>query len=371
MTRWDGVPMPDERSARELLAAVAERTLSFDLSVWQWGDALTVDGMLEAGELLDDSRFTARMLGFYRRWAMRPLGWVDHLVPGAGALRLARAAAAVESLGGSAAARAQGGAGAPPDSEALVAAAVRLATWLRNVPHTPDGLALYRPDLGTVRASCWVDTMYHEPVFLSLLADVSGDATWRKDALAVWHSHTRALSSDLGPFLGHSWESANGLLRGYGWGRGNAWALLGMVDTLEILPAGAPGRDAAAAEMRALSTAVAEAQDPSGFWRTLLHDREAYLESSTAAMFGAAFTKARRLSLLPPEFDEPAERAWAATRSRIDVDGRFFGVSAWTHAAITRDDDADYYRRLPTETNWWGQGAAMRAAAERLRAGWT
>ena len=358
MTRWDGVPVPDDRHARELLAAVAERTLSFDLSVWQWGDALTVDGMLEAGELLDDSRFTARMLGFYQRWAIRPLGWVDHLTPGTGALRLARGAD-----------RADGGTEAPPDSEALVAAVLRLATWLRGVPHTPDGLALYRPDLGTVRANCWVDTIYHEPVFLALLADVSGDVSWREDALAVWFSHTRALSSDLGPFLGHSWESSNELLRGYAWGRGNAWALLGMVDTLEILPAGAPGRDAAVAEMRALATAVAEAQDPSGFWRTLLHDREAYLESSTAAMFGAAFTKARRLSLLPPEFDEPAERAWMATRSRIDVDGRFFGVSAWTHAAITRDDDPDHYRRLPTETNWWGQGAAMRAAAERLRAG--
>jgi rhamnogalacturonyl hydrolase YesR len=86
-------------------------------------------------------------------------------------------------------------------------------------------------------------------------------------------------------------------------------------------------------------------------------------------MFGAAFTKANRLGLLDDTWLEPAERAWRATRSRIDAQGQLFGVSAWTHASIHREDDLGAYRTLPTEVNWWGQGAALRAIAERLRAG--
>jgi unsaturated rhamnogalacturonyl hydrolase len=142
-----------------------------------------------------------------------------------------------------------------------------------------------------------------------------------------------------------------------------------MVDALELMPADLPGAARCRADFTALAAALAESQHPGGLWRTLLHDREAYLESSCAAMFGAAFTKAVRLGLLPDDYREPAERAWRAAREFVDAEGRMFGVSAWTHAAITLHDDPGYYRTLPTETNWWGQGAALRLAAERMRAG--
>ncbi len=331
----------------ELLRRVAERTMSFDFSVWQWGDAIAVDGLIDASELLDAPRYQDRVAGFYRRWSERPLGWMDHLTPGAALLRLPDG----------------------PGQPSFLAAAERLAAWLRSVPHTEAGLPLYRPDMGVVRHSCWVDTIYHEPPFLLRLAEATGDASHLDHAVSVWTSHTAALSGDQGPFLAHSWESANRLLRGYGWGRGNAWALLGMVDALEVMPTDLQERPALLAEFEALATALIDIQERNGMWRTLLHDREAYLESSCTAMFGAAFTKGRRLGLLPDRFDESAERAWIAAREYIDDEGRLYGVSAWTHAAINHDEDPTYYKTLPTEINWWGQGAALRAAAERMRAG--
>ena len=337
------------RTAGDIVALVARRTLPFDLSVWQWGDAITVDGLLDASELLGDPRYRDHVLRFYQGWADRQPGWMDHLTPGLGLVRLAR----------------------DLEDPSLLEAALRLAGWLRAVPHTATGLPLYRPDVGTIRHSCWVDTIYHEPSFFLLLSDVTGDDSYRSDAVEVWTSHTAALSSDRGPFLAHSWESANRLLRGYGWGRGNAWAFLGMVDALELMPADLPGRDRCQRELEALAGALAYAQDASGMWRTLLHDREAYLESSCTAMFGAAFTKGCRLGLLSDRYVEPAERAWAAVQPYVDDEGRLFGVSAWTHAAITHDDDPTYYRTLATETNWWGQGAVLRAAAERWKAGLT
>jgi unsaturated rhamnogalacturonyl hydrolase len=330
-----------------LLRLVTERTMRCDFTVWQWGDAIAIDGLLEAADLLGDPAPRDRVLAFYRRWAGRSLDWRDHLTPGLGLLRVA---------------------GDPGDPE-LLDSARRLADWLAAAPRTADGLALYRPDIGTVRHSCWVDTIYHEPPFLAALAGATGQASLLEEALRVWRTHTDALGTPGKPFLAHSYEAAAGLVRGYGWGRGNAWALFGMVDTLELLPDEVPGRDAAERDFRRLAEAVAAVQDPSGFWRTLLEDREAYLETSTAAMFGAAFTKAIRLGLLDDYWSEPAERAWRATRSRIDDQGQLYGVSAWTHASIHWEDDLGAYRTLPTEVNWWGQGAALRAIAERMRAG--
>ena len=335
-------------AARAVLRSVAGRTLRYDFTVWFWGDAIAVDGLLEAAEVLDDPAPRQHCLRFYRRWAGRPLGWVDHLTPGAALLRLHAATG----------------------DESLLEAARRLASWIVDeVPRSHERAPLYRPDLPAYRHNVWVDTIYHEPPFLSRLAAVTGEGRYHDDALNSWNSHVRTLSVANGPFLAHSCDTGAQLHRGYGWGRGNGWALYGMVDTLEVLPEDHPGRPEALRSFRELSAAVLALQDPSGFWRTLLHDREAYLESSTATFFGAAFTKAVRLGLLDAAYAEAAERAWRATLSRVDAGGNFYGVSAVTHATVGPDDDVAMYRTLPTETNVWGQGSALRFAAERIRSG--
>jgi unsaturated rhamnogalacturonyl hydrolase len=342
------IPQP---TISEILRRAAERTLGYDLTVWFWGDAIAVDGLLDAAELLDDPRLADHCYKYYDRWARRQLTWVDHLTPGLGLLRLYKAS----------------------DNPTLLEAALRLAHWLKEeVPRDPRHQApLYRPDLPPYRHTVWVDTLYHGPSFFAQLARQTGDRRYYDDALDIWDSHVRVLSSKRGPFLAHAYDCGAMLLRGYGWGRGNGWALFGMVDTLELLPLDHPKRPAALRCLLNLSAAVRERQDASGMWRTLLDDREAYLESSTAAFFGAAFTKAVRLGLLGPEYAEAADRAWQATVSRIDECGSFYGVSACTYAAVAPGDDAALYRTLPTEVNLWGQGSVLRFGAERLRAGLT
>jgi rhamnogalacturonyl hydrolase YesR len=140
-----------------------------------------------------------------------------------------------------------------------------------------------------------------------------------------------------------------------------------MVDALALLPGDHAGFPGALASFQRLSSAVLELQDESGFWRTLLHDRESYLEASTAAFFGAAFTKGVRLGLLNDDYTQSSELAWRAMLSRLDAQGSFYGVSACTYAAVSPVDELTMYRTLPTEVNVWGQGSALRFAAERLR----
>lgn len=340
-------PALTRRTARDVLRSVADRTMRYDFTVWFWGDAIAMDGLLEAATLLDDSQPQDFCLRFYHQWARRKLGWVDHLTPGSALLRLH------ESTG----------------DGTLLAAARRLASWIVDEVPRADGAPLYRPDLPAYRHSVWVDSIYHEPSFLSCLAWATGEHRYHDDAIDHWNNHCRVLSSTCGPFLAHSYDTGADLLRGYGWGRGNGWALFGMVDALERLPELHPRRDQALNSFREMSAAVLATQDQSGFWRTLLHDQEAYLESSTATFFGAAFTKGVRLGLLDVSYAEAADRAWQAALSRIDANGKFHGVSAVTHATVGPDDDIEMYRTLPTETNVWGQGSALRFAAERMRSG--
>jgi unsaturated rhamnogalacturonyl hydrolase len=338
-----------EDSARAVLKIVAERTLEFDFTVWQWGDAIAIDGLLDAGELLRDSRFTNHAATYYRTWSMRDLSWQDHLCPGLGLLRLHSKTA----------------------DRTLLEAASRLAQLLRAAPRAQrTGAPLYRPDLGLVRSCVWVDTLYHEPSFLCELARATDDQTYYDDALDVWFTHLAALRTGRGPFLHHAAETAMHAYKGYGWGRGQGWALYGMMDTLERLPRDHPRYPEAKDCAQTFAEHILAHQDASGFWRTLIHERESYLETSTAAFFGGAFYRGIRIGILGSEFMSAAETAWSAILSRVDFEtGDVIGVSAWTLAGTTLDDSVSMYKTLPTEVNWWGQGSAMRIAAERIYSG--
>jgi unsaturated rhamnogalacturonyl hydrolase len=79
---------------RDLLQRVAERTLDFDFSIWYWGDAIAIDGLLEAAELLPSDAFADQARGYADRWIGRVLAqgccWPNHLAPGWAVLRLGR-----------------------------------------------------------------------------------------------------------------------------------------------------------------------------------------------------------------------------------------------------------------------------------------
>jgi unsaturated rhamnogalacturonyl hydrolase len=329
-----------------LLTRLAARTRRYDFTVWFWGDAIAFDGLLDAAELAADGTASEFCLRFFDRWLTAPAAWTDYLTPGDALLRLQAATGRADLLDG----------------------ALRLARWYaEQTPRGPNGLHYFRPDLPQFRTTVLVDSMYHVPPFLARLTRLTGEARYAEFGWEMWRTHAEVLASDRGPLLCHNYDVGSGRHRGYGWGRGNGWALLGLVDLLELLPDDHRYRKSALTHFRQLGGEVLALQDESGFWRTLLADREAYLESSTAGFFGAAFTKGVRLGLLPHEFGIAAEKAWRALLSRIDAEGGFYGVSGVTWASNAPVEELSLYKSMPTEVNVWGQGCALRFAGERLR----
>lgn len=333
-----------EMSAADLLARLALRTRAYDFTVWFWGDAIAVDGLLDAAELLGDASSATHVGRFLKDWPADRLSWIDHLAPGDALLRLA----------------------AGTSDETKIQKAVKLAEHLLSVPRA-QAAPLYRPDDPRYRHTVWVDSIYHVPPFLARLGKMTGESRWYQAALVEQDAHLRVLTPAGSPFPGHAYDTGARKVHGPGWGRGVGWALLGMADTLSLVPSGQPGYEEARKAFRALSEEVLALQDSTGCWRTVIDDREAYLESSTAAMFCAAFNKGVRMGILDDRFAVAAEHAWRYVGARVDADGSFWGVSACTWASTAGVEDAAMYKTLPTEVNVWGQGAAMRAASERLR----
>jgi len=336
---------PAETDTTDILRRLTRRTLDYDFSVWFWGDAIALDGLLDAADALDIDEPFEHAARFLTEWSHRPITWVDHLTPGRALLRVA----------------ARG-------DRSLIDAGLRLGNYLLNHGPRSAGAPLYRPDIPQYRHAVWVDSIYHVPTFLAELGNATQDSTWHAAAINEWQAHSRLLGDDRqGPFLGHTYDTGQRTLHGYGWGRGVGWALYGMIETLSLVPEATPGYSKARAEAIVLAEAVVGEQDPTGFWHTLIHDRESYLESSTASFFYAALALGTSTGILPDRYEDAVERAWQATASRVDDAGEFWGVSACTYAGQSDIDDVTMYRTLPTEVNVWGQGSALRAAALRLQ----
>lgn len=58
--------MSNSLDSTRLLRSLMNRTLEYDFSVWFWGDAIAIDSLLEAGELLNDQRPLDHCLRFYK-----------------------------------------------------------------------------------------------------------------------------------------------------------------------------------------------------------------------------------------------------------------------------------------------------------------
>ena len=124
----------------------------FDFSVWFWGDAIAVDGLLEASELLDARNYQSFALRFFERWLKASPSWTDYLTPGPALLRLHQRTGREDLLNG----------------------AKRLANWYREtIPQGPGGVHYYRPDIPQFRTMVIIDSLYHVVPFFALLGRVT------------------------------------------------------------------------------------------------------------------------------------------------------------------------------------------------------
>ncbi len=337
-------------TATDLLAMVAERTMRFDFTVWFWGDSIAFDGMFKASEILNVDKFRNHMIEYLKRWVLNgQITWNDVVCPSESLIQVHLITKQHQYL----------------------EMAERLANHLNNeVPRSykPEG-PIYLPDNPRFRNFIWVDSLYHLPTFFFSLARITNKTVYIDWGMYVIRTHINCLQDKETLLFPQGRDLSNSLIRGFGWGRGVAWAHLGLIDAYALLPEDHPERSYILEKFEELSKVILNYQDSTGCWRNLIHRSDAPLEGSTAAMFGAAFEKGVRLGVLGDEYEQAANLAWGYVCKHINDEGGFYNASACSWSADSPGDDSDRYMRFYTEVNVWGQGAALRIITERILSG--
>lgn len=149
------------------------------------------------------------------------------------------------------------------------------------------------------------------------------------------------------------------------WARGNSWLTVAIPEFIELLelPEGNATRRFLLQVLESQIEALAQYQDDSGLWHTLLDDANSYVESSATAGFAYGILKAVRKRYVDKRYAEMAEKAVRGVIANINQEGELVNVSFGT--AMGRD--LDYYRQIPLTSMPYGQAMAILCLSEYLR----
>ena len=302
--------------------------------MWSFGEGIALRGLMRAGKALGSSELHGFVNALLRAYVGRGVAKSpeEHIAPGAELLML------YEQTG----------------DTSLLDAALKLARMHASFPANRDGARMHRADLPGWGSQIWVDCMDAEAPFLARLGKITNDENYFNQATDELTAYARLLQDEASGLFHHGYEEACGV-NGQVWARGNGWALLGLVETLALLPAQHHAGVELRERLHRLSRGLAVHQHAEGLWHTVITNDETYLESTLAVMTAYAFREAFEHGLLKrDEFGEMEREARAAALKCVADDGTLRLVSDATPVGELKMYATRTFGVFP-----WGQGPLL------------
>jgi unsaturated rhamnogalacturonyl hydrolase len=225
-----------------------------------------------------------------------------------------------------------------------------------------DGtLARNRPQPNSI----WLDDLYMAVPALAQMGKLTGDAKYFDDAVKqVVQFSDRMFNKEKGLYM-HGWVQGMQEHPQFHWARANGWAVMTMVELLDVLPETHPGRAAVLAQLKAHVKGLAACQAGDGFWHQLLDRSDSYTETSATAIYTYCIAHAVNKGWIDAVAYAPmAALGWAAVSTRVNSRGEVEGVCVGTGMGF---DPAFYYFRPVNVFAAHGYGPVLLAGGEMIQ----
>jgi unsaturated rhamnogalacturonyl hydrolase len=208
----------------------------------------------------------------------------------------------------------------------------------------------------------WLDDMFMGVPTMALLGKHTGNSKHYDDAVKqVLQFSRRMFNPALGIYM-HGYVEGMKDHPELHWARANGWAVMAMVEVLEVLPKNHKGYKAVENQLRAHVKGLASFQDKDGMWHQLIDRSDSYLETSSTAIYTYAIARAVNRGYLDKEMYGPmANLAWNAVSGKVNAKGEIEGICVGTGMAF---DPAFYYYRPVSVRAAHGYGPVLLAGAE-------
>ena len=357
MNQAPALPSREERLL--LLEKVGKSLIAMPYKSWNFGDSTGFEGILETGRLLKDPTYFAFASGWVRGWASRaePFKPLDCTAPGVAMVEIAH-----ESK-----------------DQVIIESLNRLATYLMSRPKNrgiyetwetfclippyggeelPENEAqwLAKPPGGTC-----IDCLHFDPPFFTALGKATGNNEMIDAGVEQAHAYIDALQKENGIFDHFFMNGITGTWAP-GWGRGQGWALLGMMDVLKNISLDHPGRKKIESAGAKLIYSMIELQREDGRWWCVVDSERSGEEGSTAGFMATGFARAIKLGIVDESIVKPAMvMALSGVMADTNSDGELQNVTAAVFASTRKS----HYEFTPRGFSVpWGQGPVALAICE-------
>lgn len=222
-----------------------------------------------------------------------------------------------------------------------------------------DGtLARNRPQPNTL----WLDDLFMSVPALAQMGKLSGDRKYFDDAVKqVLQFSQRMFNKDKGLYM-HGWVQDMEVHPQFHWARANGWAVMSMVELLDVLPKDHLGYKPVLRQLQAHVKGLASYQDGTGFWHQLIDRNDTYPETSATAIYAYAIARAANRGFIDKFAYAPvAILAWNAVATKVNDKGQVEGTCVGTGMGF---DAAFYYYRPVNVFAAHGYGPVLLAGAE-------
>jgi rhamnogalacturonyl hydrolase YesR len=225
---------------------------------------------------------------------------------------------------------------------------------------TDGTLARNRP----MKNSLWLDDLFMSVPALAHMGKYSGQNKYYDDAVKqVLQFSQRMFNDEKGLYM-HAWIQDMDEHPQFHWARANGWAVMTLVEVLEVLPENYPGREKVLDLLRRHVRGLANYQSPEGFWHQLIDRNDSYLETSATAIYVYAIARAVNRGYIDAKVYGPMLcLAWNAVATKVNEKGQVEGTCVGTGMGF---DPAFYYYRPVSPYAAHGYGPVLLAGAEMI-----
>jgi len=222
-----------------------------------------------------------------------------------------------------------------------------------------DGtLARNRPQDNTL----WLDDMFMSVPALAQMGSYTGNIKYFDDAVKQVNQFSKRMFNEQKGIYMHGWVESMEVHPQFHWARANGWAVMTMVELLEVLPKNHPGYPQVLAQLQKHIAGLVQYQDGTGFWHQLLDRNDSYLETSATAIYAYSIARAINRGYVDKMTYAPAVLlAWNAVASKVNDKGQVEGTCVGTGMGF---DPAFYYYRPVNVFAAHGYGPVLLAGAE-------
>ena len=334
----------------------------FRLVSYEWG--VTYAAMLRATQTTGDERF--------KKYATERLGFIADAAPYFSKLKVKKGAEwgvkgpftglidphALDDCGAMCTAMLKAkaeGSKAPFDD--LIAIHI---DYIMNKEHRlADGnLARNRPQPNSV----WLDDVFMGLPALAQMGKATGEQKYYDEATRQMLLFKEKMWNSEKQLFMHGWVEGMSEHPQYHWGRANGWAILTLVEILDVLPETHKNYGAIKTLLQQHLQGLAKLQDGTGFWHQLLDRNDTYLETSATAIYTYCYAKAINRGWIDAAVYSPvAILGWNAVSTKVSDIGQVEGTCVGTGMGF---DPAFYYFRPTSPYAAHGYGPVLFAGAE-------